>query len=188
MRISLDELFGPAVGLTRCDPVDEAIASANDTNYGLSAAVFTEDLDNAMRFAKEVDSGNIHINGGTLWRADLMPRGSLKESRFGKEVAKYAVQERTATMMVGENQDGGRGTSFERHHPVIPASARRTKQPPAWLRAWSSPRRSLPLGSDLAMILVSKSLVGLRAVALMRGILRPRPVAGGSGVCLENRS
>ena len=65
MRISCDELFGPAVGLTRFESVDEAIASANDTNYGLSAAVFTENLDNAMRFAREVDSGNIHINWGT---------------------------------------------------------------------------------------------------------------------------
>ncbi len=62
MRISCDELFGPAVGLTRFDSVDAAIASANDTNYELSAAVFTENLDNAMRFAREADSGNIHIN------------------------------------------------------------------------------------------------------------------------------
>ncbi len=100
MRISCDELFGPAVGLTRFDSVDEAIASANDTNYGLSAAVFTENLDNAMRFAKEVDSGNIHINWGTQWRADLMPYGGLKESGFGKEGPKYAVQEMTETKMV----------------------------------------------------------------------------------------
>ncbi len=100
MRISCDELFGPAVGLTRFDSVDAAIASANDTNYGLSAAVFTENLDNAMRFAREVDSGNIHINWGTQWRADLMPYGGLKESGFGKEGPSYAVQEMTETKMV----------------------------------------------------------------------------------------
>ena len=100
MRISCDELFGPAVGLTRFDSVDQAIASANDTNYGLSAAVFTESLDNAMRFAREVDSGNIHINWGTQWRADLMPYGGLKESGFGKEGPSYAVQEMTETKMV----------------------------------------------------------------------------------------
>ena len=100
MRISCDELFGPAVGLTRFESVDEAIASANDTNYGLSAAVFTENLDNAMRFAREVDSGNIHINWGTQWRADLMPYGGLKESGFGKEGPRYAVQEMTETKMV----------------------------------------------------------------------------------------
>ena len=100
MRISCDELFGPAVGLTRFDSVDEAIASANDTNYGLSAAVFTESLDNAMRFAREVDSGNIHINWGTQWRADLMPYGGLKESGFGKEGPRYAIEEMTETKMV----------------------------------------------------------------------------------------
>lgn len=100
MRISCDELFGPAVGLTRFKSVDDAIASANDTNYGLSAAVFTENLDNAMRFAREVDSGNIHINWGTQWRADLMPYGGLKESGFGKEGPRYAVQEMTETKMV----------------------------------------------------------------------------------------
>ncbi len=100
MQISCDELFGPAVGLTRFDSVDEAIASANDTNYGLSAAVFTESLDNAMRFAREVESGNIHINWGTQWRADLMPYGGLKESGFGKEGPKYAIEEMTETKMV----------------------------------------------------------------------------------------
>jgi len=100
MRISCDELFGPAVGLTPFESVDAAIASANDTNYGLSAAIFTESLDNAMRFAKEVDSGNIHINWGTQWRADLMPYGGLKESGFGKEGPRYAVEEMTETKMV----------------------------------------------------------------------------------------
>lgn len=100
MRISCDELFGPAVGLTRFESVDEAIASANDSNYGLSAAIFTENLGSAMRFAKEVESGNIHINWGTQWRADLMPYGGLKESGFGKEGPRYAVEEMTETKMV----------------------------------------------------------------------------------------
>jgi glyceraldehyde-3-phosphate dehydrogenase (NADP+) len=100
MRVSSDELFGPAVALTPVDTVDEAIALANQTNYGLSAAIFTESLENAMRFAREVDSGNIHINWGTQWRADLMPYGGVKESGFGKEGPKYAVQEMTELKMV----------------------------------------------------------------------------------------
>jgi acyl-CoA reductase-like NAD-dependent aldehyde dehydrogenase len=100
MRISREELFGPAVGLTSVESIDEAIALANDTNYGLSAAVFTENLDNAMRFAREVDSGNIHINWGPQWRADIMPYGGLKESGFGKEGPKYAVQEMSELKMV----------------------------------------------------------------------------------------
>jgi len=95
MRISCDELFGPAVAVTRLSDIDEAIRLANSTNYGLSAAIFTESLDRAMRFAREVDSGNIHVNWGTMWRADLMPYGGLKESGFGKEGPKYAVEEMT---------------------------------------------------------------------------------------------
>jgi acyl-CoA reductase-like NAD-dependent aldehyde dehydrogenase len=100
MRVSCDELFGPAVALSPVDTIEEAIALANQTNYGLSAAIFTENLDNAMRFAREVDSGNIHINWGTQWRADLMPYGGVKESGFGKEGPKYAVQEMTELKMV----------------------------------------------------------------------------------------
>jgi len=100
MRVSCDELFGPAVALTPVETIDEAITLANQTNYGLSAAIFTENLDNAMRFAREVDSGNIHINWGTQWRADLMPYGGVKESGFGKEGPKYAVQEMTELKMV----------------------------------------------------------------------------------------
>jgi acyl-CoA reductase-like NAD-dependent aldehyde dehydrogenase len=95
MKVSCEELFGPAVGVTPASSVEEAISLANATRYGLSAAVFTESLDTAIRFAREVDSGNIHINWGTMWRADLMPYGGLKESGMGKEGPKYAVQEMT---------------------------------------------------------------------------------------------
>jgi len=95
MRISCDELFGPAVAVTRAANVDEAIALANDTRYGLSAGIFTRNLEWAIRFAREIDSGNIHINWGPAWRADLMPYGGLKESGLGKEGPKYAVQEMT---------------------------------------------------------------------------------------------
>ena len=95
MRISCDELFGPAVGVTRAASIDEAIALANDTRYGLSAGIFTKSLDSAMRFAREVESGNIHINWGPMWRADLMPYGGLKESGLGKEGPRYAIEEMT---------------------------------------------------------------------------------------------
>lgn len=95
MRISCDELFGPAVAVTRTSSLDEAIGLANDTNYGLSAGIFTQNIDWALRFAREVDSGNIHINWGPQWRADLMPYGGLKESGFGKEGPKYAIDEMT---------------------------------------------------------------------------------------------
>ncbi len=95
MRISRDEIFGPAVGVTRAMNVEQAIELANDTRYGLSAAVFTQNIDNAVKFARHVESGNIHINWGPQWRADLMPYGGLKESGTGKEGPKYAIHEMT---------------------------------------------------------------------------------------------
>jgi acyl-CoA reductase-like NAD-dependent aldehyde dehydrogenase len=100
MRISCDELFGPAVAVTPFAELDEAIALANDTIYGLSAAIFTQNLEWAMRFAREVHSGNLHVNWGPQWRADLMPYGGVKESGFGKEGPRYAVEEMTELKMV----------------------------------------------------------------------------------------
>jgi glyceraldehyde-3-phosphate dehydrogenase (NADP+) len=100
MRISCEELFGPAVAVTKSDSIEEAIALANDSNYGLSASIFTQDIDRALRFAREVDSGNLHINWGPQWRADLMPYGGLKDSGLGKEGPKYAVEEMTELKMV----------------------------------------------------------------------------------------
>jgi acyl-CoA reductase-like NAD-dependent aldehyde dehydrogenase len=95
MRISRDEVFGPAVGVTRATDIDHAIALANDTRYGLSAGVFTQNIDRAIKFARQVHSGNIHINWGPMWRADLMPYGGLKDSGMGKEGPKYAIEEMT---------------------------------------------------------------------------------------------
>jgi glyceraldehyde-3-phosphate dehydrogenase (NADP+) len=95
MRVSYDELFGPAVAVLRAGDIDEAIRLANDSRYGLAAGIFTRDLAWAMRFAREVESGNLHINWGPAWRADLMPYGGLKESGLGREGPKYAVQEMT---------------------------------------------------------------------------------------------
>ena len=53
-----------------------------------------------MKFARQVDSGNLHINFGTQWRTDLMPYGGVKDSGFGKEGPSYAVEEMTETKMV----------------------------------------------------------------------------------------
>jgi len=100
MKISRDELFGPAVAVTPFDAIEDAIALANDTVYGLSAGIFTENIGWAMKFAREVESGNLHVNWGPQWRVDLMPYGGLKDSGFGKEGPRYAVEEMTELKMV----------------------------------------------------------------------------------------
>lgn len=100
MRVSRDELFGPAVAVTPFGTIDDAITLANDSIYGLAAGIFTENVEWAMKFAREAEAGNLHVNWGPQWRVDLMPYGGLKDSGFGKEGPKYAVEEMTELKMV----------------------------------------------------------------------------------------
>jgi glyceraldehyde-3-phosphate dehydrogenase (NADP+) len=100
MRVSREELFGPAVAVSAFNDINDAIAMANDSRFGLSAGIFTQNLDWAMRFALEVQSGSLHINSAPGWRADLMPYGGLKDSGMGKEGPSYAVQEMSELKMV----------------------------------------------------------------------------------------
>jgi glyceraldehyde-3-phosphate dehydrogenase (NADP+) len=95
MRISCQELFGPAVAVTPVEGIDEAIAMANDSEFGLGAGVFTRDVSKALRFARQVHSGTVQINSSSLWRADLMPYGGYKQSGIGKEGPRYAIEEMT---------------------------------------------------------------------------------------------
>jgi acyl-CoA reductase-like NAD-dependent aldehyde dehydrogenase len=98
--LSQDELFGPAVAVTSVPDIDTAIRLANGTDYGLGAGIFTGNVANAVRFAREVDAGNLHINWTPLWRADLMPYGGLKGSGIGKEGPRSAVEEMTEVKTV----------------------------------------------------------------------------------------
>jgi len=98
--LSQDELFGPAVAVTTVADVDAAVRLANATHYGLGAGIFTGNVANAVRFAREVDAGNVHINWTPLWRADLMPYGGLKGSGIGKEGPRSAVEEMTEVKTV----------------------------------------------------------------------------------------
>jgi glyceraldehyde-3-phosphate dehydrogenase (NADP+) len=99
-RIAWDELFGPAVAVTAFDGLDEALALANESRYGLGAGIFTQNLSWAMEFVRRMESGNIMVNAAPNWRVDLMPYGGLKESGLGHEGPKYAVQEMTETKTV----------------------------------------------------------------------------------------
>ena len=73
---------------------------SSDLQFGLAAGVFTENISTAVRFARELESGNIHLNWGPGWRQDLMPYGGLKASGFGKEGPRYAVEEMTELKMI----------------------------------------------------------------------------------------
>ncbi|MEU1306938.1 aldehyde dehydrogenase family protein [Streptomyces shenzhenensis] len=92
---SQQELFGPAIAVSKAEDWESAIAQANGTAYGLGAGIFTSDVAGAVRAIREIDAGSVHINWTPLWRADLMPYGGLKGSGYGKEGPRAAVSEMT---------------------------------------------------------------------------------------------
>lgn len=75
-----DEIFGPVLSIMRVDGLDSAIASVNESSYGLSAAVFTTDLSEAMEFARRVDAGQVAINRPTSGWDVHLPFGGFKDS------------------------------------------------------------------------------------------------------------
>jgi len=84
MRIYHEESFGPVTTIVRVRGVEEAIATANDTEFGLSAAVFGKDITRAMEVAGRIESGICHINGPTVEDEPQMPFGGTKSSGYGR--------------------------------------------------------------------------------------------------------
>jgi len=84
MDIYHTESFGPTVSLYVVQSDDEAVAVANDTDYGLSSAVFTEDLRRGLRLARRIESGAVHINSMTVHDEPALPHGGAKRSGFGR--------------------------------------------------------------------------------------------------------
>lgn len=84
MKIYREESFGPVKSIIRVDGDDEAVSVANDTEYGLSAAVFSENIQRAMAVAKRIQSGICHINGPTVSDEPQMPFGGTKDSGYGR--------------------------------------------------------------------------------------------------------
>ncbi len=80
-----DETFGPVVPVVAFDSLDEAVALANDSPYGLQAAVFTRDLATAMRVAYALEVGGVVVNWGSAVRSEILPFGGLKLTGHGRE-------------------------------------------------------------------------------------------------------
>ena len=87
MRIYGEESFGPVVTIVPVDGAEEAVRVANDTEYGLSAAVFGEDVDSAMEIARRIESGICHVNSSTVHDEPQMPFGGVKSSGWGRSAA-----------------------------------------------------------------------------------------------------
>ncbi len=95
MRIYGEESFGPVVTVVRVSGIDEAVRVANDTEYGLSSAVFGKDVNRAMAVARRIESGICHINGPTVHDEAQMPFGGVKESGYGRFGGKAGIAEFT---------------------------------------------------------------------------------------------
>ena len=100
VKISCEEVFGPVCTVTPFDTLDEAIVLANGTRYGLQAGIFTSDMKNALRVARELEFGGVTVNEAPTFRADQMPYGGVKDSGNTREGPAYAVREMTEQRLV----------------------------------------------------------------------------------------
>lgn len=110
MRIYAEESFGPVVTIVRVKGDEEALRVANDTEYGLSAAVFSRNIARAWQVARRIESGICHINGPTVHDEPQMPFGGVKASGYGRFGGKAAIDEFTTLRWI-TIQTG------ERHYP-----------------------------------------------------------------------
>jgi aldehyde dehydrogenase (NAD+) len=88
-RLGQDELFGPVLGVISVDGIDEALAVANQVRFGLSASLFTRDLERALTFAREIEAGIVHVNSETAGAEPHVPFGGMKgSSSYSREQGK----------------------------------------------------------------------------------------------------
>jgi acyl-CoA reductase-like NAD-dependent aldehyde dehydrogenase len=100
LKVSCDEVFGPVVTVNPVESVDEAIALANSTRFGLQAGIFTSGLTNALQAAQQLDFGGVTVNEAPTFRSDQMPYGGVKDSGNTREGPAYAVRELTEERLV----------------------------------------------------------------------------------------
>ncbi|MDN7846973.1 aldehyde dehydrogenase [Burkholderia multivorans] len=111
MKLYSDESFAPVVVVLRVDDEDGAVCVANDSEFGLSAAVFSRDISRALEVAKRVESGICHINGPTVHDEAQMPFGGVKSSGYGRFGSKASIAEFTELRWI-TIQTG------QRHYPI----------------------------------------------------------------------
>lgn len=100
MRVMCDEIFAPVICVVPYDSLDTAIREINATPYGLAAGLFTTNVNTAMSVARQLEVGTVHVNETSSSRVDIMPYGGIKDSGFGREGPKYAIQEMTNERLV----------------------------------------------------------------------------------------
>jgi len=93
MKVEAEEVFGPVLTVTPFDTLEEGIRRANDSRYGLQGGLFTSDLRVALQAIEDWDVGGLIVNDVSIYRVDNMPFGGWKESGFGREGTRYAMEE-----------------------------------------------------------------------------------------------
>jgi acyl-CoA reductase-like NAD-dependent aldehyde dehydrogenase len=111
MEIYREEIFGPVMIVLKAKDDGDAVRIANDSNYGLSAAVFGTDINRAYGIASQIQSGICHINSATLDDEGQMPFGGVKDSGYGRFGGKKAIDEFTETRWITIQ-------SGHRHYPI----------------------------------------------------------------------
>jgi len=104
MPAASEETFGPLIPVITVSDFEEALDEANNTEYGLEAGLFTQDIDRAKRAADTIDAGGVNINTVSGFRTDHMPYGGFKDSGKGKEGIKYTVEHFSRSKLVGFHQ------------------------------------------------------------------------------------
>ncbi len=100
LKVSCEEVFGPVCAVSPYGSLDEALALANSTRYGLQAGIFTANVRTALRAAHELEFGGVTVNEAPTFRADQMPYGGVKDSGNTREGPAYAVRELTEERVV----------------------------------------------------------------------------------------
>jgi acyl-CoA reductase-like NAD-dependent aldehyde dehydrogenase len=100
MKVCSREVFGPVVTVTTYDEVGNALEMANDSDFGLQAAIFTSRIDTALQAIKTLDFGGVVVNDVPTFRADQQPYGGLRDSGNTREGPAYSVKEMTEIRMV----------------------------------------------------------------------------------------
>lgn len=95
MRIFHEEVFGPVATIIKAKDIEHAIQMANDTEYGLSSAVVTNNLAHAKRLSEEIEAGMLHVNGPTIMDEAHIPFGGVKNSGMGREGGHFSIEEMT---------------------------------------------------------------------------------------------
>ncbi len=107
MRVNREEIFAPVITVSAYDDFDEAIARANDTDYGLQAGVFTQDVNRLMHAFERIEVGGLNANDVSTFRVDQMPYGGVKGSGIGREGPRYAIEEMTEAKLMVLNLAAG---------------------------------------------------------------------------------